>query len=83
VPLKVYDETITVMKSAVARAKLGTGERLDAIRRLDEQSRQAERYATGPSPKELVAREFDQSHLVGGRSVFGDEPPPAAGRRVA
>ena len=77
VPLKVYDETISLMKSAVAKAKLGTEERLSAIRRLDDQSRRAERYATGPSLKELVAGEFDQSHLVGGRSVFGDEPPPA------
>jgi hypothetical protein len=77
VPLKVYDETIDVLKSAVARAKLGTDERLSAIRRLDDQSRKAERYATGPSLKELVAGEFDQSHLIGGRSVFGDEPPPA------
>lgn len=76
VPLKVYDETISALKSAIGKAKLGASERLSAIRRLDDQSREAERYATGPSLKELVAGEFDQSHLVGGRSVFGDEPPP-------
>ncbi|TPI53616.1 MULTISPECIES: DUF763 domain-containing protein [unclassified Mesorhizobium] len=76
VPLKVYDETIAVMKSAVAKAKLGREEELAALQRLDGQARRLERYVTGPSLKEIVAGEFDQSHLLGGRSVFGPEPPP-------
>ncbi|TPN67345.1 DUF763 domain-containing protein [Mesorhizobium sp. B1-1-1] len=76
VPLKVYDETIAVMKSAVAKAKLGREEELAALQRLDGQARRLERYVTGPSLTEIVAGEFDQSHLLGGRSVFGPEPPP-------
>ncbi|MDF3151778.1 DUF763 domain-containing protein [Mesorhizobium sp. XAP10] len=76
VPLKVYDETIGVLKSAVQKAKLGRDEEIGALRRLDDQSRQVERYATGPSLKEIVAGEFDQSHLLGGRSVFGWEAAP-------
>lgn len=76
VPLKVYDETIGVLKSAVQKARLGRDEELGALRRLDNQSRQVERYVTGPSLKEFVAGEFDQSHLLGGRSVFGWEPAP-------
>ncbi|WP_136619718.1 MULTISPECIES: DUF763 domain-containing protein [Mesorhizobium] len=76
VPLKVYDETIGVLKSAVQKARLGRDEELGALRRLDDQSRQVERYITGPSLKEIVAGEFDQSHLLGGRSVFGWEPAP-------
>lgn len=76
VPLKVYDETIGVLKSAVQKAKLGRDEEIGALRRLDDQSRQVERYVTGPSLKEIVAGEFDQSHLLGGRSVFGWEAPP-------
>ena len=39
VPLKVFDETIKVLKSAMQKAKLGRGEELGALRRLDEQSR--------------------------------------------
>lgn len=77
VPLKVYDETIGVMKSAVAKAKLGNDERLDAIRRLDEASRRLERTATGPSFERFVARERGNSHGYGGMSVFGPEPPTA------
>lgn len=76
VPLKVYDETIGVLKSAVQKARLGREEEIGALRRLDHQSRQVERYVTGPSLKEIVAGEFDQSHLLGGRSVFGWEPAP-------
>ncbi|WP_245469913.1 DUF763 domain-containing protein, partial [Mesorhizobium sp. M7A.F.Ca.MR.362.00.0.0] len=76
VPLKVYDETIGVLKSAVQKAKLGRDEEIGALKRLDDQSRQVERYVTGPSLKEIVAGEFDQSHLLGGRSVFGWEAAP-------
>ncbi|MDE1157530.1 MAG: DUF763 domain-containing protein [Neorhizobium sp.] len=75
VPLKVYDETIKVMKSAVGKARLGRDEELDALRRLDHQARMMERYATGPDLKEIVAGEFSRSHEWGGRSVFGFEPP--------
>src|SRR5579862_6248933 len=35
VPRRIYDETIRVMKDAVAKAKLGASDRLFAIRRLD------------------------------------------------
>jgi hypothetical protein len=73
VPLKVYDETIGVMKSAVRKAKLGLDEELQALKRLDEQSRQLERYVTGPDLKEIVAGEFRHSAAIGGRSVFGWE----------
>ncbi|MDL2407039.1 DUF763 domain-containing protein [Rhizobium calliandrae] len=75
VPLKVYDETISVMKSAVRKGRLGRDEELQALKRLDDQSRVLERYVTGPDLKEIVAGEFDKSAFYGGRSVFGWEPP--------
>lgn len=81
VPLKVYDETIGVLKSAVGKARLGRGEELEALRRLDGESRRMERYVTGPSLKEIVAGEMDQSHLLGGRSVFGWEGGSIANRK--
>lgn len=76
VPIKVYDKTIEVLKSAVASAKLGNEERLDAIRRLDQQTREFERCASGPSLPEFVAGEKRRSHEYGGRSVFGWETAP-------
>ncbi|TXH99307.1 MAG: DUF763 domain-containing protein [Rhizobium sp.] len=79
VPLKVYDETIGVMKSAVRKGRLGRDEELSALKRLDDQSRMLERYVTGPDLKEIVAGEFDRSFSYGGRSVFGWEPPSETG----
>jgi len=78
VPVKVLDETIGVLKSALHSAKLGNGEKLDAIRRLDGQARQLEATATGPSFGAFTAEERRRSWQYGGRSVFGWEPPPAA-----
>jgi uncharacterized protein len=79
VPTKVYDRTIAVMKSAMAKAKLGDDERLEAIRRLDEQARRLERGADGPSLSEFTAAEWERSHDYGGRSVFGWEPASPQG----
>ena len=71
VPTIVYDQTIAVMKSAVAKAKLGNDERLAAIRRLDAQARRLERNADGPSLAEIVADEERKTGRYGGRSVVG------------
>jgi uncharacterized protein len=73
VPVKVYDETIRVLKSAVQQAKLGRDEAMQALRRLDDQARQLERTATGPSFEAYVAAERSRSASLGGRSVFGWE----------
>jgi hypothetical protein len=82
VPIRVYDETIRVLKSAVEKAKLGREEELAALRRLDDQSRRLEKTARGPTLGGLIASEFEQSSELGGRSVFGWEPKPE-GRRSA
>ncbi len=73
VPLKVYDETIRVMKSAVAGAKLDRDEELAALRRLDEQSRRLDRVIDGPSLQEHIDKERQSSAAWGGRTVF-DRP---------
>jgi hypothetical protein len=75
VPLKVYDETIRVLKSAVRSAKLGREEELGALKRLDDQARSLEQHVAGPSVEELIGREFESSHAYDGRSVFGWEAP--------
>jgi hypothetical protein len=78
VPIKVYDKTIDVLRSAIAAAKLGNDERLAAIRRLDAEARRLERHAGGPSLPEFIAGERRRSHQYGGRSVFGWETMPEA-----
>jgi hypothetical protein len=81
VPLKVYDETIRVLKSAVRKAKLGQDEELSALKRLDDQARKLERVASGPTLDAFVSTEFERSHDYAGRSVFGWETPSAHSRR--
>jgi hypothetical protein len=72
VPLKVYDETIRVLKYAVVKARLGAGEELAAIRRLDAQARVVEATATGPTFHDYVAEEWRRSPEYGGRTVMDD-----------
>ncbi|SKA00784.1 hypothetical protein SAMN02745126_03101 [Enhydrobacter aerosaccus] len=80
VPVKVLDETIAALKSALNSAKLGNDEKLGAIQRLDRQARQLERDASGPSFEAFTAEERRRSPDYGGRSVFGwERHPPKAG----
>lgn len=73
VPIKVYDETITVLKSAMHKAKLGNTEMLAALKRLDDQARRLESSARGPSLAAHIAQERARSPEYGGLSVFGWE----------
>jgi hypothetical protein len=69
VPLKVYDETVWVLKRAISNARLGRREQLDAIKRLDDQARSIDRVASGPSFEEYTAIEREHSRDYGGRTV--------------
>jgi uncharacterized protein len=80
VPLKVYDETIRVLKTAVQKAKLGRDERLAAIKRLDDEARRVESRAGGPPVADIVAEERRLSHSFAGRNVLGWEPAPEGAR---
>ena len=82
-PIRVYDQTIAVLKSAVAKARLGRDEELAALKRLDAQARLLERSASGPAVEALIAEERRASPAYGGRSVFGWEMEAfAAGSRA-
>ena len=80
VPLKVYDETIGVLKSRRAAAR-SSGARTSsaALKRLDDQARRLERRATGAVGRDDHRRGAERCRIAyGGRSVFGWEPPPAS-----
>jgi len=87
VPLTVYDETIRVLKYAVGKARLGQGEELAAIRRLDDQARLLDGKVSGPSFEAVIAEEWARSPEYGGRTVADDRRdglvPPARRRRSA
>jgi hypothetical protein len=82
VPLKVYDETIRVLKDALGRARLGESERLAAIRRLDERARAIDAAAT--TADELaqgIEREWRAKPALGGRTVTDDRGSRQLGLR--
>jgi len=82
VPTLVYDETIRVLKTAVSNAKLGRDDRLEALARLDRESRRLETVVEGPSFDEVLQDERSQSHAYGGRSTSGWTPPPESGAQA-
>jgi hypothetical protein len=69
VPLRVYDQTIRVLRQAVDGAKLGNDERLGAIRELDRQARLLERVVSEPSFDAYLERERAASRAFDGKSV--------------
>jgi hypothetical protein len=84
VPLRIYDETLRVLRGAVDAARLGNDERLAALRRLDQQARLAEAAAEGralPSLPGLVAEEHARREEHGGRTVLDDREARAPRRR--
>ncbi len=74
VPLKVYDETIRVMKDAVERAKLGHSDKLAALQRLDDEARRLEARVQDVDFEGFVADERRRSSVLGGRTVDRARP---------
>lgn len=71
VPLKVYDSSISVLKSAIEKAKLGEMEKLDCLKRLYALEQKIEKEMEPEAHfDEVVQKENRESKLYGGRSVF-------------
>jgi uncharacterized protein len=70
VPLKTYDETLSVLRRSLEAARLGNREKIDGFRRLDSLTRAVE---AGLDPAAdfdaAIAREREISSSVGGRVV--------------
>jgi uncharacterized protein len=79
VPLKVYDETINILKTSVEKAKLGNSDKQKAIQQLSVLSRQIEKdFEPRPFFNEIVRKERDESYLHDGMTVFGKAEAPKA-----
>jgi hypothetical protein len=77
VPLKVYDESIGVLRRALDGAKLGRTDKLDGMARLDAFTRAIEqRRAPSADVDATIAHERRISAALGGRTVFDDRPGP-------
>ena len=77
VPTRVYDETITTLKNAVEKAKLGQGDKLQAIKALTTIAQRAEMdFIAKDNLDELIEKERADSWKYGGKTVFGDAKKP-------
>lgn len=81
VPIKVYDETISTLQTAVHKAKMGNSDKQEAIKKLSEIARQAEAgFQPNANFDKLIEEERAASWRYGGRTVFGKEKPPEGGQ---
>jgi hypothetical protein len=77
VPLKVYDETISTLQTAVNKAKMGESEKKEAIRKLNEIATRAENnFKPNTQFENLVEKERAESWKYEGRTVFGKVRKP-------
>ena len=81
VPLKVYDESIAVLRRALDSAKLGHTDKLGGFKRLDAFTRAIEtRRGPEADVAATIAHERAISPSLGGRTVFDDQPSRSAPR---
>jgi uncharacterized protein len=77
VPLKVYDETINILKGSVEKAKIGNTDKHKAIQQLSLLAQRIEKnFEPRPFFEEVIQKERDESHKYGGMTVFGKAQPP-------
>lgn len=70
VPTTIYDETISVLQSAVEKAKIDTTDKHKAIKKLSNIAQRAEKgFTPNKNFEELKAKENRASHRYGGRSI--------------
>ncbi len=83
VPIKVYDETIGILQTAVQKAKVGQTDKKEAIRKLSELARAAEKdFTPTEGLDKLIEKERTESWMHGGRTVFGKARPPEGQKKT-
>jgi uncharacterized protein len=77
VPLKVYDETISTLKHAIHKAKIGQTDKHQAIKSLHTIAERMEKdFVPNDNFNLLIEKERADSWKYGGRTVFGKAQPP-------
>lgn len=83
VPIKVYDEVIDALHSAVSKSRLGINDKNEAIKRLHQVAANAEKnFIPNSNFEALIEKERRESWKYGGRTVFGNAVPPKTKRGV-
>ncbi|HTJ47864.1 MAG TPA: DUF763 domain-containing protein [Cyclobacteriaceae bacterium] len=83
VPIKIYDETLTTLRSAIDKAKLGAGDKQQAIKSLSELAIRAEKnFIPNENIENVIAKEREDSWKYEGRTVFGKAKEPKKGDQL-
>lgn len=76
VPLKTYDESLSVLHRSLEAARLDHTEKIEGFRRLDRLTRAVEDQREPLADfAAAISHERAMSSSLGGRTVFGDRPP--------
>ena len=74
VPLKIYDESLSVLRRALEAARVGDTEKIDGFKRLDRFARTIEgRFLAEANFDEVLAHERAISPSLGGRTATDDQ----------
>jgi hypothetical protein len=83
VPLRVYDETIATLQTAVHKSRLGQTDKQDAIKALTKLAQKAENnFVPENNFDALIEKEKDDSWKYDGRTVFGKATPRKTSKGV-
>lgn len=81
VPLKVYDETLSVLRHGIEKAKVGLSDKQKAIKSLYRISAQMEKdFQPNANFEEVIAKERAESYKYGGMTVNGPAKRPVSPR---
>lgn len=77
VPLKVYDETISILQKGIEKSKLGASDQLKSVEKLHRIMAEAEKHFEPDfNIDEVIEEERANSWKYGGKTIFGDAPKP-------
>jgi hypothetical protein len=77
VPVKVYDETLSVLQKSIHQSKLGNSDKAEAIKKLTQIAQKAEQgFTPNADFDKVIERERNESWRYGGRTVFGEAKKP-------
>ena len=77
VPLKIYDETISILQKGVEKSKLGNSDQLKTVEKLHRMMAKAEEhFEPNFDINDVIEEERKHSWKYGGKTVFGDAEKP-------
>lgn len=83
VPLKIYDQTISILQKGIEKSKLGNSDKLKSVQKLHTIISDAEKnFKPDFDINEVMEEERKNSWKYGGKTVFGDAQPPRSKKPI-